>query len=67
MFALQLCKNICVVGLPVAYYNLSSFCIFKHLVMILHELDDDSDVVAVVLDGYHSHDVRSVLNTNICQ
>ena len=39
---------------------------FAHLVMILHELDDDPDVVAVVLDGYHSHNVRSILNTNIC-
>ena len=38
----------------------------SHLVVILHELDDDPNVVAVVFDGYHSHDVRSVLNTNIC-
>ena len=33
--------------------------------MILHELDDDSDVVGVVLDGDDSHDVGRVLGVRI--
>ena len=33
--------------------------------MVLHELDDDPDVVAVVLDGDDSHDVGRVLRVRI--
>lgn len=33
--------------------------------MILHQLDDDSDVVRVVLDGDDSHDVGSILGIRI--
>ena len=36
-----------------------------YLVVILHELDDDSDVVGVVLDGDDSHDVGCVLCVRI--
>lgn len=32
-----------------------------YLIVVLHELDDDPDVVAVVLDGDDSHDVGGVL------
>ena len=31
------------------------------LVMVLHQLDDHADVVAVVLDRDHPHDVGSIL------
>ena len=31
------------------------------LVVVLHQLDDDPDVVAVVLDGDDPHDVGRVL------
>ena len=33
--------------------------------MVLHELDDDPDVVAVVLDGDDPHDVGRVLRVRI--
>ena len=36
-----------------------------NLVVVLHELDDDPDVVAVVLDGDHPHDVGRVLRVRI--
>ena len=32
------------------------------LVVVLHELDDDPDVVPVVLDGDDPHDICSILN-----
>lgn len=35
------------------------------LVVILHQLDDDSNVVRVILDGNDSHDVGSVLGVRI--
>ena len=35
------------------------------LVVILHQLDDHSDVVAVVLDGDDPHDVCSVLGIRV--
>ena len=35
------------------------------LVVVLHQLDDHPDVVAVVLDGDHSHDVGRVLRVRI--
>ena len=31
-------------------------------VVVLHELDDDPDVVPVVLDGDDPHDICSILN-----
>ena len=31
------------------------------LVVVLHQLDDDPDVVAVVLDGDDPHDICSIL------
>lgn len=37
----------------------------SHLIVILHELDDDPDVIGVVLDGYDPHDVGSVLGVGI--
>lgn len=33
--------------------------------MVLHQLDDDSDVVAVVLDGDDSHDVGRVFGVRV--
>jgi hypothetical protein len=36
-----------------------------HLVVVLHQLDDDSDVVAVVLDGDDSHDVGRVFGVRV--
>lgn len=33
--------------------------------MVLHELDDDPDVVGVVLDGDDPHDVGSVLGVRV--
>ena len=33
--------------------------------MILHKLDDDPDVVAVVLDGDDPHDVGSILRVRV--
>ena len=33
-----------------------------HLVVVLHKLDDHSDVVAVILDGDDPHDVGSILH-----
>ena len=33
--------------------------------MVLHELDDDPDVVAVVLDGDDPHDVGRVLRVGV--
>ena len=33
--------------------------------MVLHELDDDPDVVAVVLDGDDPHDVGGVLSVGV--
>lgn len=36
-----------------------------HLVMVLHQLDDDPDVVGVVLDGDNPHDVGGVLGVGI--
>ena len=36
-----------------------------HLVVILHQLDDHPDVVAVVLDGDDPHDVGSVLRVRV--
>ena len=33
--------------------------------MVLHELNDDPDVVAVVLDGDHPHDVGRVFRVRI--
>ncbi len=33
--------------------------------MVLHELDDDADVVRVVLDGDDSHDVGGVLRVGV--
>lgn len=33
--------------------------------MVLHELDDDSDVAIVVFDADHPHDVRSVFGVRI--
>ena len=33
--------------------------------MILHQLDDDPDVVAVVLDGDDPHDVGGVLRVRV--
>ena len=33
--------------------------------MVLHELDDDPDVVAVVLDGDDPHDVGRVLSVGV--
>ena len=35
------------------------------LVVVLHELDDDPDVVAVVLDGDDPHDVGGVLSVGV--
>jgi len=35
------------------------------LVVVLHELNDDSDVVAVVLDGDDSHDVGRILGVGV--
>ena len=35
------------------------------LVVVLHELDDDPDVVAVVLDGDDPHDVGRVLRVGV--
>ena len=32
-----------------------------HLIMVLHQLDDHPDVVAVVLDGDDPHDVSGIL------
>ena len=32
------------------------------LVVVLHQLDDHSDVVAVILDGDDPHDVGSILH-----
>ena len=37
----------------------------RHLVVVLHQLDDDADVVAVVLDGDDAHDVGRVLRVRI--
>ena len=37
----------------------------SHLVMVLHQLYDDSDVVGVVLDGDDPHDVGCVLGVGI--
>lgn len=31
-----------------------------HLIMVLHQLNDDSYVIGVVLDGYNPHDVRGI-------
>ena len=36
-----------------------------HLVVILHQLDDHPDVVAVVLDGDDPHDVGCVLRVRV--
>lgn len=33
--------------------------------MVLHQLDDDPDVVGVVLDGDDPHDVGSILGVRI--
>ena len=33
----------------------------RYLVVILHQLDDDPDIITVVLDGDDSHDVGSIL------
>ena len=35
------------------------------LIVVLHELDDDPDVVAVVLDGDDPHDVGGVLSVGV--
>ena len=35
------------------------------LVVVLHQLDDHSDVVAVILDGDDPHDVGSILHRSI--
>ena len=41
----------------------ASFIVY--LVVVLHQLDDDSDVITVVLDGDDSHDVGSILSIRI--
>ena len=41
------------------------YCNVVDLVVVLHELDDDPDVVAVVLDGDDPHDVGSVLRVRV--
>ena len=33
--------------------------------MVLHELDDDPEIMGVVLDGDHAHDVRRVLRIRV--
>ena len=35
--------------------------------MILHELNDNSDVITVVLDGYDAHDVSRVFRVRILE
>ena len=39
--------------------------VYSHLVVILHELDDDPDIVTVVLDGDDPHDVGSILRVRV--
>ena len=41
------------------------YCNVVDLVVVLHELDDDPDVVAVVLDGDDPHDVGGVLGVRV--
>ena len=41
------------------------YCNVVNLVVVLHELDDDPDVVAVVLDGDDPHDVGGVLSVGV--
>ena len=41
------------------------YCNVVDLVVVLHELDDDPDVVAVVLDGDDPHDVGGVLRVRV--
>ena len=41
------------------------YCNVVNLVVVLHELDDDPDVVAVVLDGDDPHDVGRVLRVRV--
>ena len=41
------------------------YCNVVDLVVVLHELDDDPDVVAVVLDGDDPHDVGGVLSVGV--
>ena len=36
-----------------------------HLIVVLHELDDDPQVVGVVLDGDDPHDVGRVLGVGV--
>ena len=33
--------------------------------MVLHQLNDDSDVVGVILDGNYSHDVGRVFRVGV--
>lgn len=36
-----------------------------YLVMVLHQLNDDSNVVAVILNGNNSHNISSVLGIRV--
>jgi len=39
--------------------------VIGYLVVVLHELDDDSDVIRVILDGDDPHDVGRVLGVRV--
>ena len=39
----------------------------RHLVVVLHELQDDTDVVGIVLDRDDSHNVGRVLRVWVLQ
>ena len=41
----------------------ASFIVY--LVVVLHQLDDDSDVITVVFDGDDSHDVGGILSIRV--
>ena len=48
-------------------YIFSEHPVVRHLVVVLHELQDDTDVVGIVLDGDDSHNVGRVLRVWVLQ